>query len=210
MFSTRNARPLAILIAATLFATQASAQSHEHPAATEPPSAEAQKAFTALKSIAGGYQGYVTEPTNKINVLTDVALRVTSMGNVIVHELKATEDNNDNPLKGQHPVTMMYMDGPSLMLTHYCDSGNRPRMTGRVLSRREGDRLRLRRRRRTAHVRSHATCAVHHHRPDPSYRGVDVGRSERQHGHRAFRPEESVGLCDHLREVRPADDRRGR
>jgi hypothetical protein len=131
MLSTRNTRPFVVLIVATAFATQASAQSHEHPAAPEPPSAEAQKAFAALKSIAGGYQGYVTEPTNKINVLTDVALRVTSMGNVLVHELKASEDT-DNPLKGQHPVTVMYMDGRNLLLTHYCDSGNRPRMTGRV------------------------------------------------------------------------------
>lgn len=122
---------VAALIAATAFASQASAQSHNHPAAQEPPSAEAQQAFKALKSIAGGYRGNVTEPTNKINVLTDVALRVTSMGNVLVHELKAADDT-DNPLKGQHPVTMIYMDGPSLMATHYCDSGNRPRMTGRV------------------------------------------------------------------------------
>lgn len=131
MFATKRPHRIAALIAATVFASQLSAQSHDMQPAQTPPSAEAQQAFKALKSIAGGYQGYVTEPTNKINVLTDVALRVTSMGNVLVHELKASGDA-DSPLKGQHPVTMMYMDGPNLMATHYCDSGNRPRMTGRV------------------------------------------------------------------------------
>lgn len=131
MLSPRHARPLTALLIATVFAATASAQAHDHPAAQEPPSADAQKAFSALKSIAGGYQGYVTEPVNKLNTLADVALRVTSMGNVLVHELKSA-DSTDNPLKGQHPVTMVYLDGRNLLLTHYCDSGNRPRMTGRV------------------------------------------------------------------------------
>ena len=132
MFTPKNTRPFVALIAATLFATQASAQAHEHPAAPEAPAtAEAQQAFKALKSIAGGYQGYVTEPVNKLNALADVSLRVTSMGNVLVHELKSAEAT-PSLLDDQHPVTVMYMDGANLLLTHYCDSGNRPRMTGRV------------------------------------------------------------------------------
>jgi hypothetical protein len=132
MFSTRRSSSFAALIAVAVFASQAVAQSHDHPAAPEAPSAEALQAFRVLKSLAGGYQGPVTEPANKVNTMADVALRVTSMGNVLVHELKPTEDTDSNPLKGQHPVTAMYMDGGKLLLTHYCDSGNRPRMTGRI------------------------------------------------------------------------------
>jgi hypothetical protein len=56
-------------------------------------------------------------------------LRVTSRGHVLVHELQEAGTPLD-PAKYDHPVTMFYLDEDQLTLVHYCDAGNRPRMTG--------------------------------------------------------------------------------
>lgn len=128
---TSGARFILPLVVATLVASQLGAQGHDHPATPSAPSAEAQRAFTVIKSLSGAWQGLVVEPTTNLKVKSDVTLRVTSRGNSVVHEIKSA-DATDNPMKNDHPVTMMYIDGANLLLTHYCDAGNRPRMTARV------------------------------------------------------------------------------
>ena len=102
--------------------------------AQKPPQSDAEKSFTVLKSLAGTWQGPVKadppqpdwekEPAN-------VKLRVTSRGNAIVHEMYAP-GKEDDPTRYDHPVTMLYLDGNRLLLTHYCDAGNRPRMVART------------------------------------------------------------------------------
>jgi hypothetical protein len=133
---TTHARAILPFLVATAFATQLSAQAHDHPApAVAPavaPSPEAQQAFTIMKSLAGDWRGLIVEPVSKTNEMMDVSLRVTSRGNSLVHEMKATTPKTDSPLKNDHPVTMMYLDGANLLLTHYCDAGNRPRMSARI------------------------------------------------------------------------------
>lgn len=76
---------------------------------------DAQKSFDQLKSLAGSWEGAVDGKPIQIS------LRVTSKGNALVHEMKMDGKSDD-------PITMLYIDGDRLLLTHYCDAGNRPRM----------------------------------------------------------------------------------
>lgn len=79
---------------------------------------DAQKAFDKLKALAGTWDATFQ------GVPMHATLRVTSMGNAIVHEMKG-----DGP---EDPITMIYLEGDRLVLTHYCDVGNRPRMAGKL------------------------------------------------------------------------------
>ena len=60
-----------------------------------------------------------------------ISMRVTSRGNALVHEMQEAGAPLD-AAKYDHPVTMFYVDGGRLTLIHYCDAGNRPRMTGKI------------------------------------------------------------------------------
>jgi hypothetical protein len=95
----------------------------------------AQKSFDTLKALAGSWQGHVTTVPLQAgmgdNGIVQVSLRVTSRGNALVHEMKAA-GTADDPTKYDHPVTMLYLDNDRLLLTHYCDAGNRPRMVART------------------------------------------------------------------------------
>jgi hypothetical protein len=91
---------------------------------------DAQKSFDSLKTLAGSWQGVVTTTPKQDDVDSktgQVTLRVTSMGNAIMHEAHMQGRPDD-------PITMLYMDGDRLMLTHYCDAGNRPRMVAKTPS----------------------------------------------------------------------------
>ena len=96
---------------------------------------DAQKSFDSLKALAGSWQGRATTvpPMKGMDDMAnmEVTLRVTSRGNALVHEMKAA-GTPDDPTRYDHPVTMLYLDGDRLLLTHYCDAGNRPRMVAQV------------------------------------------------------------------------------
>ena len=87
---------------------------------------DAQKSFDQLKTLAGSWEGLVAGTGTPLDgKVVQATLRVTSMGNALMHEMRGAGRPDD-------PITMFYMDGDRLLLTHYCDAGNRPRMTGKA------------------------------------------------------------------------------
>jgi len=93
---------------------------------------DAQKSFDKLKTLEGDWEGAVTLtpalPGMNMDKPIHVSLRVTSRGNALVHEMQEAGTALD-ATKYDHPVTMLYLDGDHLALVHYCDAGNRPRMS---------------------------------------------------------------------------------
>jgi len=113
-----------LLLTLFLFTTVAFAQSDKPKA----PPTEAQKSFDTMKTLAGTWEGKLTTtpPAPEVqDKIAHVTLRVTSSGNAVMHEIQIPGREDD-------PVTMFYLDGDRLTLTHYCDAGNRPRMTGKL------------------------------------------------------------------------------
>jgi hypothetical protein len=99
-----------------------------------PTPSAAQKSFATLKTLAGEWEGAVTVP--EVPEMSGgkpmhLSLRVTSRGHALVHEFQEAGTPLD-ATKYDHPVTMLYVDGEQLTLIHYCDAGNRPRMTGKM------------------------------------------------------------------------------
>jgi hypothetical protein len=128
MKSLRFVLSVFLFLASTLAFAQAAAK----PA---PPPTDAQRSFAALKTLAGTWQGTVTvdppQPGMTNGSLMQATLRVTSRGNALVHEM-TDPTKPDDPMRYDHPLTMFYLDGDRLLLTHYCDAGNRPRMVARA------------------------------------------------------------------------------
>ncbi len=123
----RHAPFIVVVLVACLAATRATAQE----AVKQAPGSDAQQAFTVMKALAGTWEGTVStdppEPAMGHGTRMEVWLRVTSHGNALVHEMKEA-GKPDDPTRNDHPVTVLYVDGERLLLTHYCDAGNRPRM----------------------------------------------------------------------------------
>jgi hypothetical protein len=80
---------------------------------------DAQKSFDQLKTLAGSWEGTMDGKPLL------VSLRVTSMGNALMHEMTGGGRPDD-------PITMFHLDGDRLILNHYCDAGNQPRMVGTI------------------------------------------------------------------------------
>jgi hypothetical protein len=98
--------PVMLALVLLLISTAAHAQS------------AAQQSFEQLKALAGSWDGtFEGKPLH-------VSMRVTSSGNALMHEMKGGGPDD--------PITMFHLDGERLLLTHYCDAGNQPRMAATI------------------------------------------------------------------------------
>jgi hypothetical protein len=77
------------------------------------------EAFEQLKALAGHWE----TATGVMHGTLDIQL--TSGGSVVMERLTASDGG-----KTMEMVTMYYLDGDQLKLTHYCHAGNQPTMTG--------------------------------------------------------------------------------
>ena len=107
-------RKLAILI--ILVATAAVALPQEPPKSASAQS-DAKRAFAKLKTLAGSWEGTIGD------LSTQVTIRVTSAGSAIMHDAFMASTNK---------ITMIYLEGDRLFLTHYGGEGNRPRFEGKL------------------------------------------------------------------------------
>src|SRR5882724_10207049 len=100
---------------------------HDEPT-TAAPKSDADKTFDQLKTLAGTWEGVVKTLPQQPGMdgkPMHISFRVTSMGHTLMHEMSGTGRPDD-------PITMFVVDGDRLLLTHYCDADNRPRMAGKM------------------------------------------------------------------------------
>jgi len=100
------------------------AQAQTSPTTTVPVKSEAQASFGSLRNLAGSWAGQVTvdPPMAGANGPIQVTIRPASGGHALMHEMTP---------RGMIEPTLIYVDGDRLVLVHYCDAGNRPRLIAR-------------------------------------------------------------------------------
>jgi hypothetical protein len=136
MKSLRFVLALAVMSLSAMAFAQSDAQksagkmdhSAEQQPSAKPTPTEAQRSFDKMKTLAGSWEGHATvvPPFPEVDGKpAHVTFRVASRGHTLMHDLKI-EGIPDNPL------TMLVVDADRLLLTHYCDADNRPRMIGKM------------------------------------------------------------------------------
>ena len=84
------------------------------------PQSDAKKAFERLKTLSGSWHGTV------MNIPIDFTIRSASSGTAILQEGNTAEGPPN------HEITMYYIEADRLLVTHYCDAGNRANLEGKL------------------------------------------------------------------------------
>ena len=121
-------KPYRLMLAVLFMSGSSLTLAQSHDASHELQPSEAQASFDMLKTLAGSWVGQLTTfPSSPEHdgSFAQFSLRVTSRGHALAHELSLASIPD-------HPLTMFYLENDDLVLTHYCDAGNRPRMIGKI------------------------------------------------------------------------------
>ena len=87
-------------------------------AVAAPAQSGAQQSFASIKALAGQWEG-----KNQMGDPIQVSYRLTAGGSAVMSEIVSQMNG-----KSEDMITMFNMDGDRLLLTHYCEAGNQPRM----------------------------------------------------------------------------------
>jgi len=82
-----------------------------------------QKSFDLMKSLAGNWGGKGNMGDVK------VSYRLTAGGSALMSEIQGQVAGKTDDM-----ISMIHMDGSRLLLTHYCEAGNQPRMQATLSS----------------------------------------------------------------------------
>lgn len=108
---------LTTVLLAALFPFPALPQGEAAQAATPIPRSEAEKIFERFKALAGRWEGRSTKGWTGTSNYSVIARESVVMG---------LSEFTDAPGRGM--ATMIHMDGDRLLLTHYCEARNQPRL----------------------------------------------------------------------------------
>ena len=112
---------LVVVVGHGTSAAQTTSSQNVAAAKSDTQKSDAQKMFDNLKSMAGTWQGTI------MNIPITVTIRLASSGTAILHEA-----NTDGGSPPNHEITMFYVEGDRLLVTHFCDGGNRARFEGKL------------------------------------------------------------------------------
>lgn len=81
-----------------------------------------QQSFASIKSLSGNWEG-----KGEMNEPVHVSFKLTAGGSAVMSEIVSQMHGKSDDM-----ITMFNMDGDRLLLTHYCEAGNQPRMKASV------------------------------------------------------------------------------
>jgi len=86
----------------------------------------ARDAFAHIKALAGRWRGSSTRGWTD-----EVRIRTIAGGSAVVQDGGGSPEGAGGAHPGQEMMTVFYLDGDRLMLTHYCVARNHPRLVAR-------------------------------------------------------------------------------